>query len=124
MPARKRQLRWWERILERITSSRPGGWYFIHVASRIDRWLIPASNGRLHTTFSWPALPLTTTGAKSGQQRTTPLIYLRDGENIILIASNGCQLRKASGKAGSASLAQSPHISRSEKASLSTRQAR
>jgi deazaflavin-dependent oxidoreductase (nitroreductase family) len=31
---------------------------------------------------------LTTTGAKSGQPRSVPLVGLPDGENIILIASN------------------------------------
>ena len=36
-----------------------------------------------------PALLLTTTGRKSGQQRTTPLTYLRDGEHMVLVASNG-----------------------------------
>ena len=39
-----------------------------------------------------PALLLTTTGRKSGQQRTTPLMYLPDGENMVVIASNGGNL--------------------------------
>jgi F420H(2)-dependent quinone reductase len=36
-----------------------------------------------------PILLLTTTGRKSGRPRTTPLIYCRDGENIVVVASNG-----------------------------------
>jgi deazaflavin-dependent oxidoreductase (nitroreductase family) len=28
-------------------------------------------------------------GAKSGQKRTTPLVYVRDGENLVLVASKG-----------------------------------
>jgi len=36
-----------------------------------------------------PILLLTTTGRKSGKQRTTPLIYGRDGDNIMVVASNG-----------------------------------
>jgi deazaflavin-dependent oxidoreductase (nitroreductase family) len=28
-------------------------------------------------------------GAKSGKVRTTPLAYLRDGENVVLVASKG-----------------------------------
>lgn len=32
---------------------------------------------------------LTTRGRKSGQERTAPLPYFRDGERIVLIASNG-----------------------------------
>lgn len=32
---------------------------------------------------------ITTTGAKSGRAITNPLVYLPDGERIVLIASNG-----------------------------------
>lgn len=34
-----------------------------------------------------PLLLLTTTGAKSGQRRTTPLMYLPDGDRMIIFAS-------------------------------------
>jgi deazaflavin-dependent oxidoreductase (nitroreductase family) len=34
-------------------------------------------------------LLLTTTGRKTGQQRTTPLGYFRDGETFVVVASNG-----------------------------------
>ena len=37
----------------------------------------------------FPTLLLTTTGRKSQQPRTTPLIYGRDGQNFIVIASQG-----------------------------------
>ena len=33
-------------------------------------------------------LLLTTTGAKSGQLRTTPMMYIRDGDRLLVIASN------------------------------------
>jgi deazaflavin-dependent oxidoreductase (nitroreductase family) len=36
-----------------------------------------------------PVLLLTTTGRKSGRSRTTPLTYLQDGENMVIIGSNG-----------------------------------
>ena len=36
-----------------------------------------------------PLLLLTTTGAKSGEARTTPLVYSRDGEKVVIIASMG-----------------------------------
>jgi deazaflavin-dependent oxidoreductase (nitroreductase family) len=36
-----------------------------------------------------PMLLLTTTGAKSGQLRTSPLVYTTDGNHIIVIASKG-----------------------------------
>ena len=34
-------------------------------------------------------LLLTTTGRKSGKERTNPLIYGRDGESLVVIASRG-----------------------------------
>jgi deazaflavin-dependent oxidoreductase (nitroreductase family) len=35
-----------------------------------------------------PVLLLTTTGAKSGQQRTSPLVYLSEGGQIYIFAGN------------------------------------
>jgi len=36
-----------------------------------------------------PLLLLTTTGAKTGAERTTPLVHTRDGDRIVVIASKG-----------------------------------
>ncbi len=36
-----------------------------------------------------PVLLLDHVGAKSGAKRTSPLAYLRDGENVVLVASKG-----------------------------------
>ncbi len=36
-----------------------------------------------------PLLLLTTTGAKSGQRRTTPVMYLHDGDRLLVFASKG-----------------------------------
>jgi F420H(2)-dependent quinone reductase len=35
-----------------------------------------------------PVLLLTTTGRKSGQKRTAPVVYLRDGERYVIINTN------------------------------------
>jgi len=35
-----------------------------------------------------PLLLLTTIGAKTGQRRTTPMMYVPDGERLLVIASN------------------------------------
>ena len=35
-----------------------------------------------------PLLLLTTTGAKSGQLHTTPMMYIPDGDRLLVIASN------------------------------------
>ena len=36
-----------------------------------------------------PTLLLTTTGRKTGESRTTPLIYARDGDRYVIVASQG-----------------------------------
>jgi deazaflavin-dependent oxidoreductase (nitroreductase family) len=36
-----------------------------------------------------PLLLLTTTGARSGRPFTTPLVYTKDGDRIVIIASKG-----------------------------------
>jgi deazaflavin-dependent oxidoreductase (nitroreductase family) len=36
-----------------------------------------------------PMLLLDHAGAKSGKKRTTPLVYIRDGEDIVIVASKG-----------------------------------
>jgi deazaflavin-dependent oxidoreductase (nitroreductase family) len=50
-----------------------------------------ATNGLLGHRFpgSPPMLLLDHVGAKSGTRRTSPLVYARDGEDVILVASKG-----------------------------------
>jgi deazaflavin-dependent oxidoreductase (nitroreductase family) len=45
------------------------------------------------TIANSPVLLLTTTGRRSGKQRTVPLLYLLDGRNLVLVASNGGAVR-------------------------------
>jgi deazaflavin-dependent oxidoreductase (nitroreductase family) len=40
-----------------------------------------------------PILLLTAVGRKSGRSRTTPLMYIRDGENYVITASNNGKSR-------------------------------
>ncbi|MFI6678140.1 nitroreductase family deazaflavin-dependent oxidoreductase [Kribbella sp. NPDC050470] len=57
----------------------------------LDRLVYRLSHGRTSATAWLAGLPitmLTTTGARTGLPRTTPLLGLPDGEEIILIASN------------------------------------
>jgi F420H(2)-dependent quinone reductase len=58
--------------------------------ARAHIWVYRRTNGRLGARLLWfPAALLTTVGRKSGQPRTTPTLYLRDGERVILPASFG-----------------------------------
>jgi len=56
--------------------------------ARVHIWVYRRTNGRLGAKLLWfPAALLTTTGRKSGEPRTTPTLYLRDGDRVILPAS-------------------------------------
>lgn len=49
-----------------------------------------ANGGKVGGQFAGaPLLVLTTTGAKTGKQRTHPLVYLPDGDRFIVFASKG-----------------------------------
>ncbi|MEX2420851.1 MAG: nitroreductase family deazaflavin-dependent oxidoreductase [Actinomycetota bacterium] len=69
-----------ERLLRKLT--RPMG--RIHV--RLYRLSGGALGGRIGRA---PVLLLTTTGRRTGQQRTTPLLYLADGDRLVVVASYG-----------------------------------
>ncbi|MCP4361644.1 MAG: nitroreductase family deazaflavin-dependent oxidoreductase [Chloroflexi bacterium] len=85
----QRKKPWWYRAGERFLATRLGGWYFINVASTLDRRIIAATNGKLSTVPGQPVGIVTMTGAKSGQPRQTPLLCTADGDNWIIVASRG-----------------------------------
>lgn len=52
------------------------------------------SGGRVGASFAGMRfLLLRTTGARSGRLRTTPLLYIADGADVVVVASNGGQAR-------------------------------
>jgi deazaflavin-dependent oxidoreductase (nitroreductase family) len=85
--ARRRQLKWWERALERFAASRAGGWFFVEIANRVDPPLLKLTRGRFSVAVGQPVLLLTVKGAKSGVPRETPLLYATDGDNLVVVAS-------------------------------------
>ena len=78
----------------------PGDRFYSRISTSIGatglRWagklnvpLYRASGGRLMGRVGRaPVLLLTTTGRKSGQRRTAPVVYLADGERLAVIGSN------------------------------------
>ncbi len=81
----------WQRVMQRIAASPPGAWVFARTLAPLDRRLYRWSGGRLSVAGTLAGLPvvlLTTRGAKTGAQRTVPLLALRDGERVVLLASN------------------------------------
>jgi deazaflavin-dependent oxidoreductase (nitroreductase family) len=61
------------------------------LVSRLHVVLYRASGGRLGGSFrkTAPVLLLTTTGRKSRKQRTTPLLYVEDNGQYVIVASVG-----------------------------------
>lgn len=72
----------------RLTATGPGQTFLRRYGWRIDRALIKATKGHLSISMVRPEVLLTHTGAKSGQQRSTPLTYFTDGGRVIVVASN------------------------------------
>jgi deazaflavin-dependent oxidoreductase (nitroreductase family) len=75
----------WTPAQERI------GTVAVRIMSVLNTLAFRASGGRIGGKFlrGAPVCLLTTTGARSGTRRTTPLLYLADGDDIVLVASKG-----------------------------------
>lgn len=79
---------------EDVTAIPPAAVPFLKKAmalmTRIHVWAYVTSQGRVGRTFAGaPCCMVVMTGAKSGKKRMIPLIHIPDGEEIILIASQG-----------------------------------
>ncbi|MDX1882307.1 nitroreductase/quinone reductase family protein [Mycolicibacterium sp. 120270] len=78
----------YERTLEKFARTPFGDWYMKKIAPRVDPPLLRLTGGRVSSVYPVPVMLLTTTGAKTGLPRTLPLLYIVDGDHLILIASN------------------------------------
>jgi deazaflavin-dependent oxidoreductase (nitroreductase family) len=62
----------------------------IRLFGRLHAWLWRLCGGKLDNALGrLPFMMLTTTGRKTGQRRTTPVLYLQDETGLIVIASFG-----------------------------------
>jgi len=86
-------------VMQKIAASPPGAWFYARTLHHFDRVFLRLSGGRMTMTSLVSGLPLvvvTTTGAKSGSLRTTPLLCIRDEDNpttFAIIATNWGQQR-------------------------------
>jgi deazaflavin-dependent oxidoreductase (nitroreductase family) len=85
-----------QRLLRRFGGSGPGSWLFARLMHHIDRPVYRLTGGR-HTAGSLlsglPIVMLTTTGARSGNRRTVPVLGLPAAGEIAVVASNFGQER-------------------------------
>jgi deazaflavin-dependent oxidoreductase (nitroreductase family) len=63
----------------------------VKIMSALNTWVYRATSGKIGGKFlrGAPVMLLTTTGRKSGKTRTSPLIYLRNGDDLVIVASKG-----------------------------------
>jgi len=73
-----------------ISATPAGGWIVKTFAARLDPAIYKLSGGRFTSSgpLTIPQLTLTTTGRKSGKERTVQLGYTEDGDDVLVVASN------------------------------------
>jgi deazaflavin-dependent oxidoreductase (nitroreductase family) len=87
MPGDRRPL--YERVAIPLVSSRPGSWFYVNVAPHLDRGLLRLTKGRWTTGGRGRVGFLKVRGARTGAERITPLVWTRDGDDLVLVASRG-----------------------------------
>jgi deazaflavin-dependent oxidoreductase (nitroreductase family) len=79
------------RLVQKAAEIIPMSWIRPRALVRIDREMFRLSRGRT-TLSAWisglPIIMLTTTGARTGQARTLPVLALPEDDHLVLIASN------------------------------------
>ena len=80
-----------QRVFQAFGSTRAGGWLFSRILRHMDDVVQRATRGR-HSApgllAGLPVLDLTTTGRKSGQQRTSHLISVPVADTLALLGTN------------------------------------
>lgn len=85
-----------QRLMRGSGGMRAGSWVYIRILHRIDQPIFRATRGRHTLTSLLTGLPigiLTTTGARSGQPRHSPLLIYPTSAGQMVIASNYGQAR-------------------------------
>ncbi|MBB6625982.1 nitroreductase family deazaflavin-dependent oxidoreductase [Nocardioides sp. KIGAM211] len=80
-----------QRVMQAFASSKPGAWLFSKTLRHLDRALLRVTKGRAtvpQLLAGLPVVTVTTTGRKSGQARTTPLISIPIGDTLALLGTN------------------------------------
>ena len=77
-------------FINRFSTTPAGRFIAQHVGSRLDPWIYRKSGGRF-TSGGPPTIPqlvLTSIGRRSGNPRPAQLGYARDGDDLLVVASN------------------------------------
>lgn len=80
------------RFYSRLSMRMPDSW--LKATGKLNVPVYRLSRGRLmNTVGTGPVLLLTSTGRRSGQKRTAPVLYLKDGERFVVVGSNAGNAR-------------------------------
>lgn len=80
-----------QRAMQQVASSKPGAWILSKVLHRADRHLHRLTKGRFTVptiVAGFPVVMVTTTGARSGEDRTMPLLAVPVGNDLAVIGTN------------------------------------
>lgn len=82
-----------DHTLSRFSMSMPA--WALRAAGKANVPLYRLSRGRIGGKVGKaPVLLLTSTGRRSGQQRTAPVLFMKDGANVIVIGSNAGNVKE------------------------------
>ena len=77
------------RLMRRLGQTSQFAAVYRRVGPVIDPRMAHLRQGRVMAkVYGFPVLLLHSTGAKSGQARTSPLLYVRDGDDLMLLGTN------------------------------------
>jgi deazaflavin-dependent oxidoreductase (nitroreductase family) len=75
-------------LAQRLGGTRVGVLAIGQIVSPLQRELYRRTGGRFSLTGRAPVLLLTTTGRRTGKARTVPLLYIRDGDRLVICNVN------------------------------------
>jgi deazaflavin-dependent oxidoreductase (nitroreductase family) len=85
-----------QRLVWKVSSSRPGAWFFARTLHHIDRLVLRLSRGRATVPgvlAGLPVITVATTGVRTGQRREVPLVGVPSGDNVAVIGTRFGQAR-------------------------------
>ncbi len=88
---RHKKVNRFQEVMQSFGSTTVGAWFFSKTLVHLDRACNKVTGGRTSMPQLLAGLPVmfvTTTGRKSGQPRTTPLISVPSGDTLALIGTN------------------------------------
>ncbi len=71
----------------RLSATKLGAWFSVHVAWKLDPFLLRLTRGRLSTAGPLAVALLESRGARTGLPRRNATLYFHDGDRVTIIAS-------------------------------------